>query len=59
MTPETRAQHPAMPWSAAARICDRLVHHYYFDIDLGVLWSTITIDLPSLLDEVPRPASDG
>lgn len=58
VTPETKAQHPAVPWSAAARMRDRLVHHY-FDIDLDVPWSTITVDLPSLLAEVPRATSDG
>jgi len=38
---------------------DRLVHHY-FDIDLDVLWATITTDLPALLSSLPheddRPA---
>jgi uncharacterized protein with HEPN domain len=32
---------------------DRLVHHY-FDIDLDVLWATITTDLPALLASLPR-----
>jgi uncharacterized protein with HEPN domain len=36
---------------------DRLVHHY-FDIDLDVLWSTIVVDLPTLLEAVPRPANE-
>jgi len=27
---------------------DRLVHHY-FDIDLDVLWATVTEDLPELV----------
>ena len=39
VTVETRNASPAVPWSAAARMRDRLVHHY-FDIDLDVLWST-------------------
>jgi uncharacterized protein with HEPN domain len=30
---------------------DRLVHHY-FDIDLDVLWATVSEDLPALLDIV-------
>lgn len=51
---ETRAEHPEVPWSAAARMRDRLVHHY-FDIDLDVLWSTVTEDLPTLLEQMPRP----
>jgi uncharacterized protein with HEPN domain len=25
-----------------------------FDVNLDVLWSTVTEDLPSLLDQVPR-----
>lgn len=45
---EGRAECPAVPWSAAARMRDRLVHHY-FDIDLDVLWATISYDLPALL----------
>lgn len=48
----TRDQHPAVPWSAAARMRDRLIHHY-FDIDLDVLWATVTQDLPELLDALP------
>ena len=45
---EGRADYPAVPWSAAARMRDRLVHHY-FDIDLDVLWATVNEDLPALL----------
>ncbi|MDQ4069879.1 MAG: DUF86 domain-containing protein [Actinomycetota bacterium] len=48
----TRLVHPSVPWSAAARMRDRLVHHY-FDIDLDVLWATITTDLPALLASLP------
>ena len=54
VTKETRQEHSDVPWSAAARTLDRLVHHY-FDIDLDVLWSTVTEDLPELLKVVPRP----
>jgi uncharacterized protein with HEPN domain len=57
VTPETQAEYPAVPWSAAARMRDRLVHHY-FDIDLDVLWSTVTVDLPALLRVVPHPAAE-
>jgi hypothetical protein len=31
---------------------DRLTHHY-FDVDLAVLWATITEDFPLLLDALP------
>jgi uncharacterized protein with HEPN domain len=49
-----RAAYPGVPWAAAARMGDRLVHHY-FDVNLDVLWSTLTDDLPALLAVVPRP----
>lgn len=48
----TRQAHPSVPWSAAARTRDHLVHHY-FDIDLDVLWATISEDLPALLTVLP------
>ncbi|WP_207223625.1 DUF86 domain-containing protein [Pseudonocardia sediminis] len=53
VSPEWRDAHPDVPWSAAARMRDRLVHHY-FDIDRDVLWATVTVDLPGLLDLLPR-----
>ena len=55
---EAKKANPDVPWSAAARMRDRLVHHY-FDIDLDVLWSTIQDDLPTLLALVPSPGSNG
>ena len=48
----TRRAHPSVPWPAAARMRDGLVHHY-FDIDLDVLWATITTDIPALLASLP------
>ena len=57
VTPETQADYPTVPWSAAARMRDRLVHHY-FDIDLDVLWSTVLEDLPALLEALGRSAPE-
>lgn len=48
----TRRAHPSIPWSAATRMRDRLVHHH-FDIDLDVLWATITTEPPVLLRSLP------
>lgn len=47
----TRRENPTVPWVAAARMRDRLIHHY-FDIDLDVLWATVQHDLPDLLAAV-------
>jgi uncharacterized protein with HEPN domain len=49
---DLRDSRPEAPWSAAARMRDRLVHHY-FEINLDVLWSTVTDDLPRLLALLP------
>ncbi len=57
VSPATQHEHPEVPWSAAAKMRDRLVHHY-FDTDLDVLWVTIQEDLPALLALLPDPADD-
>ena len=44
-----RARFQEIAWDHAARMRDRLVHHY-FDVDLDVLWATVTQDLPALLE---------
>jgi uncharacterized protein with HEPN domain len=49
---ELQAAEPGVPWAAAARMRDRLVHHY-FDVNLDILWETITEDLPRLLESLP------
>ena len=57
VSPDLRAAHPGVPWAAAARMRDRLVHHY-FDINLDVLWQTLTEDLPQLLDALHAADDD-
>ena len=52
VSPMARQELPHVPWSAAARMRDRLVHHY-FDVDLDILWATVTEDLPRLLAVLP------
>jgi uncharacterized protein with HEPN domain len=34
----------------------RLTHHY-FEVDLDLLWSTVTESLPALLAALPSPGS--
>lgn len=53
---EGKTEHPNVPWSQAARMRDRLVHHY-FDIDVDVLWVTVTEDLPRLVAQLQRTAA--
>ncbi|MDA3639463.1 DUF86 domain-containing protein [Mycobacterium xenopi] len=52
VSPELQAAEPGVPWAAAARMRDRLIHHY-FDINIDILWQTVTEDLPKLLETLP------
>lgn len=45
---DTRTAHPEIPWREIAGTRDRLVHGY-FEVDLDVVWSIVTGDLPGLV----------
>ena len=53
----TRVKYPALPWADMIGMRNRLVH-IYFDIDLFLLWTTVTDDLPVLIRELERIAGD-
>ncbi len=38
---------PGVPWTQITRMRDRVTHRY-FDVDCGVVWDTLTTDLPNL-----------
>lgn len=47
-TAATRAAHPDVPWTQIIAMRNRLIHAY-FDVDLQVVWDTVTVDLPELV----------
>lgn len=47
VTPETQAISPDIPWASIVGMRNRLVHGY-FDIDLDVVWKTVTEEIPPL-----------
>ncbi|MGH8391931.1 MAG: HepT-like ribonuclease domain-containing protein [Pseudomonas sp.] len=56
---ESRATHPAIPWKKIIGMRDRLVHGY-FDVNLDVVWETVTQDLPPLIEALePLIAQEG
>jgi uncharacterized protein with HEPN domain len=59
LSPEMRASMDAIPWSAIARMRDRLIHGYD-TVDLGVVWRTASGAVPTLLDRLTPilPADD-
>ena len=53
VSPEYRAGHSTVPWKQIVGMRDRLVHGY-FDINLDVVWETVTHDLPPLIAALER-----
>jgi uncharacterized protein with HEPN domain len=46
-------QHPELPW-AQMRAMRNIVIHQYFAVDLKVLWTTVTQDLPRLKQQIDQ-----
>jgi len=45
---ECRAQHDDLPWPKMIGMRNRLVHGY-LDINLDIVWDTVTLDLPPVV----------
>ncbi len=54
---EFRQEHPDLPWKSMIGMRDRLIHGY-FDINLEVVWKTVTEDLPPLILQLEKIVSD-
>ena len=48
---DTRAKHRNLPWGDIIGMRNRLIHTY-FDVDLSLLWTTVSDDLPVLIGEL-------
>ena len=54
VSPEVRATFPVIPFPKLISMRNRLIHAY-FDVNLDIVWTTVSDDLPGLsraLDEV-------
>jgi uncharacterized protein with HEPN domain len=43
-----KKSNPLIPWSAMARMRDKLIHHYR-GVDLREIWKAVEIEIPKLL----------
>lgn len=50
---EFRHAHPELPWKKMIGMRDRLAHGY-FDVNLDVVWQTVTVDLPPLIAQIEQ-----
>jgi len=48
-----RAEYPAIPWPDIINMRNRLIHAY-FDIDLDIVWDTVTKDLPPFISALEK-----
>jgi len=54
---EFRDSHSDLPWKSVIGMRDRLIHGY-FDVNLDVVWETVTQDLPSLIAQLEKIVAD-
>jgi uncharacterized protein with HEPN domain len=57
VSPEFRRTHPDLPWKKTAGMRDRLIHGY-FDVNLDIVWQTVTEDLPLLIHRLENLMAD-
>jgi len=50
---EFRQCHPDLPWKSITGMRDRLIHAY-FDVNLDVVWETVTEDLSGLIARLEK-----
>lgn len=50
---KVRAKYPHIPWLDIISMRNHLIHAY-FDVDLDVVWNTVTKDLPPLITELEK-----
>lgn len=53
VTDELRSRYPDVPWKDIVGMRNRLIHNY-FEVDLSLLWTTVTDDLPELIALLER-----
>jgi uncharacterized protein with HEPN domain len=54
---ETRAMYSEIPWAEIVGMCHRLIHAY-FDINVEIVWQTVSKDLPPLVVMLTSALSD-
>ena len=54
---ELREKYPKIPWEAISGTRNRLAHGY-IDVDLDIIWTIVTKDLPTLIRQLRRILKD-
>jgi uncharacterized protein with HEPN domain len=51
ITDDFQTQHPDIPWAQMIGMRNRIIHAY-FEINLNVVWVTLTDNLPTLIQQL-------
>lgn len=57
ISPQFRDEQPELSWKSMAGMRDRLIHGY-FDVNIDVVWQTVTEDLPPLITQLENLSVD-
>lgn len=52
-----RIMYPEIPWKDMAGMRDKIIH-FYFDVDLEIVWLTITEDIPEIKPLIKKVYED-
>jgi uncharacterized protein with HEPN domain len=50
---ELRSRPPEIPWADIIGMRNRLIHSY-FDVNLDIVWQTVTLELPPVVMEIQK-----
>ncbi len=53
VTDECQNEYPQIPWMEIIGMRNRLIHAY-FDIDLDIVWQTVTKEIPEVIVELEK-----
>lgn len=57
LSDDFKKKNPSIPWSAMARMRDKLIHHYR-GVDLREIWNTADVEIPKLLAFLEKQLPD-
>jgi uncharacterized protein with HEPN domain len=57
LSDDFKKNNPSIPWSAMARMRDKLIHHYR-GVDLREIWNAAEIEIPKLLSFLEKQLPD-